>query len=267
MDDAALVGRELRRLEQAENFPVALRVLPRRYRRDLRTVYDTARLIDDAGDDPSASREQRLERLGGIEAGLRRSLDPAGRLPLQPFLDLIAANRQDQAVARYPSYDDLAGYCRLSANPVGRLVLAVFDVDDEQARQLSDDVCTALQLLEHCQDVAEDKRLRDRVYLPQDDLARFGVTDADLTSPVTPVGLRRAIAMQVDRAAALFESGPALLRRLHGAARLAVAGYVAGGLATADALRRCDYNVGATTPKPRGQDIARHAVRLLVVRR
>ncbi|HET6909458.1 MAG TPA: squalene synthase HpnC [Mycobacteriales bacterium] len=276
IDDAAA----LRRLERAENFPVALRFLPPRYRRDLRAVYDVARVIDDAGDDPHATSAERLRRLDFLAADLQTAfaggtprlapvqvLRPAiadGRLAPEPFLDLIEANRRDQTVTRYPSYDDLLGYCALSAEPVGRIVLAVFGVDDRQARALSDRVCTALQLLEHCQDVAEDKRDRDRVYLPMEDLAHFGVADSDLDVSPTPPPLRQAVARQVDRAAVLLEDGSTLVRRLHGAARVAIAGYAAGGLATVDALRRSDYDVCTQTPVPRKRDVVTHGFRLLV---
>ena len=276
IDDAAA----LRRLERAENFPVALRFLPPRYRRDLRAVYDVARVIDDAGDDPLTTSKERLRRLDLLAADLQvafaggtprlapvHALRPAiddGRLASQPFMDLIEANRRDQTVTRYPSYDDLLGYCALSAAPVGRIVLAVFGVDDPHAQVLSDRVCTALQVLEHCQDAAEDKRERDRVYLPLEDLAHFGAAESELEVSPTPAALRQAVARQVDRAAVLLEDGSSLVRRLRGAARVAIAGYVAGGVATVDALRRSDYDVCTQAPVPRKRDVATYALRLLV---
>lgn len=279
LDDAAA----LRRLERGENFPVALRVLPRRHRRDLHAVYDVARLIDDVGDDTSAAADQRLRWLDLVAADLRtafaggqprldavRGLLPAiidGRLDLAPFLALVEANRLDQSVSRYPTYDDLLHYCSLSADPVGRIVLAVFGVRDAEAGRLSDRVCTALQILEHCQDVAEDRRDRDRVYLPLEDLDRFGLTVADLDAPVTSTQLRALVAFEAARAAALLDDGARLVTRLHGAARVAVAGYVAGGRATVAALRRADHDVLGTTPKPRRRDVAAHAFALMAGRR
>jgi squalene synthase HpnC len=278
IDDAAA----LRRLERAENFPVALRFLPPRYRRDLRAVYHVARIIDDSGDDPLATPAQRLARLDLIATDLRlafeggtpqlapvRALWPAiadGRLAPAPFLDLVEANRRDQTITRYPSYDDLLAYCALSAAPVGRIVLAVFGVDDERTRELADRICIALQVLEHCQDVAEDARERGRIYLPLDDLAHFGVAESDLLVAPTAAPLRAVVARQVDRAALLLAEGSALVHRLHGAGRLAIAGYVAGGLATIDALRRAD-NVCSATLRPRRRDLVRHALLLLVGRR
>jgi len=254
----------MRRRERAENFPVALRVLPRRYRRALREAYSLARRIDEAGDDPTTSIDERLARLDVLTGEVRRL--HAGTPLERPFLDLIEANRLDQTVRRYPTYTDLLGYCRLSAEPIGRIVLAVFAVDDPEAAQRSDLVCTALQILEHCQDVAEDRRDLDRIYLPIEDLVRFGVDETDLDNALTPEPLRRLLAFQVDRAALLLDEGASVIGRLHGWARIAVAGYVAGGRATVDAIRNAGHDVLAGPPQPRKSDIARHAVRLLARR-
>jgi squalene synthase HpnC len=265
---AAALALDPRIRERAENFPVALRVLPARYRDPLHAAYALARRIDDVGDDPARSPVQRLDDLDALDAELRAGWDdrtPA--LPIEPFLDLLAANRADQTLTRIPAYDDLLAYCRLSANPIGRVVLAVFGADRPESVALSDDVCTALQILEHCQDVGEDRRDRDRVYLPADDLDRYGVSDEHLLAATTSRELRRVVAVEVDRANALLDSGGALVRRLTGWARVAVAGYVAGGRATVDALRRCDFDVLGVDASPRRRDIARHALRLLAVRR
>lgn len=259
---------EPRARERAENFPVALRALPARYRDPLHAAYALARRIDDVGDDPSRSPVSRLDDLDALDAELRSSWpDRAPALPLEPFLDLLAANRYDQTLTRIATYDDLLGYCRLSANPVGRVVLAVFGADAPEAAAWSDDVCTALQILEHCQDVGEDLRDRDRVYLPAEDLDRYGVTEADLRAATASRELRRLVAAEVDRASVLLDSGGPLIRLLRGWARVAVAGYVGGGRATVDALRRCDFDVLAADATPRRRDVARHTLRLLAVRR
>jgi squalene synthase HpnC len=256
----------LQALERAENFPVALRILPRRYRYPLRDAYALARRIDDAGDDPRRSPQERLAALDDLAAEVRAR--HAGTPFEQPFLDLVAANRRDQTVTRYPTYGDLRAYCRLSAEPVGRVVLAVFGVDDAETTRLSDLVCTALQILEHCQDVVEDRRDRDRIYLPAEDLVRFGVAEGDLDAPSgrdrpASDGVRRLVAYEVDRAAALLDEGAPIVGRLHGWSRVAVAGYVAGGRATVDAIRRADHDVLSATPRPRGREVARRAVPLV----
>lgn len=262
---AAPSAPQLRRMERAENFPVALRVLPRRYRDALREAYSLARRIDEAGDDPAATVAERLSRLDALaaEVAARHRGTPFER----PFLDLVEANRLDQTVRRYPTYDDLLGYCRLSADPIGRVVLAVFGVDDAGTAELSDLVCTALQILEHCQDVAEDRRDRGRIYLPEEDLSRFGVEAEDLDATVTPAHVRRLVAFEVDRADQMLGAGAAIVGRLRGWARVAVAGYVAGGLATVDALRRADFDVLAGCPRPNASTTLRHAARLLARRR
>ena len=238
-----------------------MRVLPAEVRARLHATYSLARQIDDAGDDSRRTPEQRLADLDAIADEVRVRF--AGTELEAPFLDLVEANRLDQVVTRYPTYADLLGYCRLSAEPVGRIVLGVFDIDDAETARLSDLVCTALQILEHCQDVAEDRRDRDRVYLPLEDLARFGVDEHDLDATTSPDPVRRLLEFEVGRARSLLDEGAAIVRRLRGWARIAVAGYVAGGRATADALRRADYDVLAGTVRPRTRDVARHAIALV----
>jgi squalene synthase HpnC len=188
-----------------ENFPVALKVLPRALRADLLAIYGFARFVDDIGDESDADTADRLAALDLVDAdltalfaGREAALTPlmpltapirAGRFPEQPLRRLVEANRMDQQVSSYPTFADLRHYCTLSADPVGRLVLAAFGADDADRVGLSDDVCTGLQLAEHWQDVAEDHG-RGRVYLPQEDLARFGVTDADLGADHASPALR-----------------------------------------------------------------------------
>jgi squalene synthase HpnC len=263
-----------------ENFPVASRLLPARYRRHLLAVYGFARLVDDIGDEARPGDRTRLLDL--VEQDLDRVYDPAGEphlpvirtlsatvhacdLPREWFTRLIDANRQDQHVTRYPTYEALRRYCDLSAAPVGRLVLAIFGVHDPTAARRSDDVCTALQLVEHWQDVAEDRR-RGRVYLPAEDLAAYRVPDVDLDRDHASPALRRLILFETERAHTLLQAGAAVLTRLRGWARIAVAGYIAGGLATVDALRRSRGDVLAATPRPRRHDVARHLLRLLLRR-
>jgi len=161
---------------------------------------------------------------------------------------LIQANRQDQTVSRYTTFTDLLGYCRLSANPVGRIVLRVFGSATPERERLSDLVCTALQLAEHWQDVAEDFG-RDRIYLPGEDMEAFGCTQRDLAAGAgaTP-RLRKLMQFETERAARLLDEGAALTGTLRGWARLAVAGYVAGGRATLAAITVA----GAGSPGPAG---------------
>ena len=271
----------LRDKRRGENFPVAMRVLPRRLSRHLVAVYDFARVVDDLGDEATGDRLALLDAFaadlatiwdGGVpDSTVLRRLSGTVRacgLPREPFEQLVEANRWDQRISRYSSYAELLAYCSLSANPVGRIVLGIFaagppDIDAD-AVELSDRVCSALQLIEHWQDVAEDRRA-GRVYLPAEDLAAYQVTEADLDGRQTPQAVRRLLAFETDRAAALLDSGAPLVRRLHGWARLAVAGYVAGGRAAIDALRRERWDVLAVTPRVRRRDVLGHVLRLLLL--
>lgn len=256
----------------AENFPVALRMLPRRYREHLMAVYRFARTVDDAGDE--APPDQRQQLLADLAEDLERLYtpqighdtgpdsqprDPAVRglastvaecaIPAKPFRDLIAANQQDQVVFRYQTFADLLGYCELSANPVGRIVLHVFGVSTPDRAGLSDCVCSGLQIVEHLQDVAEDYRA-GRIYLPLDDLRSHGCTEAELAGSTASRQLRELIADEAAKAAALISAGSPLIGQLRGPARAAVAGYVAGGRAALAALARARHDVLAVTAKP-----------------
>ena len=249
-------------LERAatENFSVAPFLLGRATRSHLRAIYGFARLVDELGDEAAGDRLVLLDR---FEEDLDRAFDGTPEhpllvrlaptihrlhLPRAPFARLIEANRRDQVVARYETYDELIAYCDLSANPVGELVLHVFGAATADRIELSDSVCTALQILEHLQDVAEDFR-RGRIYLPAEDLARFGVEPDDLAAPPASTELRALVAFEAGRARALLEEGGALVGRLRGLARVAVAGYVGGGIATVDALAAAHFDVLASTPR------------------
>ena len=258
-----------------ENFPVALRVLPARWRANLTALYGFARLTDDLGDEPlpglpggtsqetiTATRLRLLDDLqadvatiydGGVPTldaikALQKTVEECG-IPRQPFDDLIQANRQDQLVKRYESYEDLKRYCELSANPVGQVVLYIVGAATQDRLRLSDSICTALQLVEHWQDVAEDLG-NGRVYLPREDLRRFGVTEADLARPSAAASVVELMTFEVNRAAELLGEGAPLVGTLSGAARLAIAGYLAGGRAALRAIRQAGYDVLRVTPKP-----------------
>jgi squalene synthase HpnC len=260
-----------------ENFPVAPFFLPRAWRTDLMAVYGFARLVDDIGDGdlapggadarllgvPEDRADDRLLMLDAFEEDLRRVFDGTPRHPLlrrmaptvrrraltpEPFLGLIAANRQDQLVARYETYDDLLAYCELSANPVGRLVLAVTGTSTPERIRRSDEICTALQIVEHLQDVAEDLG-RDRIYLPAEDMKRFHVQESDLAAPTANASVRALIAYEAARARDLLNEGAPLVGSVHGRLRLLLAGFVAGGRAALRAIAAADHDVLPGPPK------------------
>jgi len=256
---------------RSENFPVASRFLPRRERSHLLAVYGFARLVDDAGDEAAGDRLALLDwiddELGKVYRGcpthpLMRRLVPTVRecrLPAEPFRRLIEANRQDQRVIRYETIDDLLGYCELSANPVGHLVLHILGAATPERMRLSDAVCSGLQLTEHWQDVAEDAA-RGRIYLPAADMERFGCAESDLSAPPASGPLRALIAFEIGRARALLDAGLPLVRTLRGRPALAVAAFVAGGRAALDAIERGGHEVLGGPPRPS----RRHRIRALV---
>jgi squalene synthase HpnC len=267
----------LMELRHGENFSVAAVWIPRRERRLLLAVYAYSRFVDEVGD---GGRGDALNTLAAIEHDVRAgaggearvpALRPVlaelegGGLPREPLLDLIEANRRDQHVHRYETWEDLLGYCRLSADPVGRLVLAAMDASNQATRPLSDSVCSALQVVEHLQDVREDA-LMGRIYVPGAELEAEGVSEAELLdAPTAGRGLRRVIALQAARARSMLVAGSPLVGMLRGWKRAAVAGYVAGGLAAISALAAADYDVLGARPRPgkaaRAFETARVAVR------
>jgi squalene synthase HpnC len=315
-----------------ENFPVALRILPARYRRHLMAVYRFARFVDDVGDERGPNHaehsepghaEHRLRVLDAVESDLDAAfsyfapaapppgavspppaappsgaVSPTGAapprlrvvrevartaaecaIPAQPFRMLIQANRQDQTVSRYATYGDLLGYCELSANPVGRIVLHIFGAATPERERLSDLICTALQLAEHWQDVAEDFAA-GRIYLPREDMEAFGCAESDLAVPAVPTGpageagepgtpprVRSLMRFETDRAGRLLDEGAALTGTFRGWARLAVAGYVAGGRAALAAIAASGYDVLSATPRPRRAKVATELFRAYVTGR
>lgn len=235
----------------SENFPVALRVLRAPERTALMAVYGFARLADELGDEFEGDRLAALDWLDGelsrayagqarapLLVALQRTL--AWRpLPRSPFERLIEANRVDQRVTRYETWEQLRSYCELSANPVGELVLAVFGLYTPERVSLSDRVCTGLQLTEHLQDVAEDAR-RGRVYLPARELARFGCSPERLDAP----GLADAVALECARARELLWAAAPLAASVgRWRPRLAIAAFAAGGLAALEQIERAGFQV------------------------
>jgi squalene synthase HpnC len=245
-----------------ENFPVASRFLPARTRDHLLAIYGFARLVDDLGDEAPGDRLARLDDverdLDRVYAGARPEHPLLRRLaitvrrfevPDAPFRKLIEANRQDQTVTSYATYQDLLAYCDLSANPVGQLVLCVFEAGTPSRMKLSDAICTGLQLTEHWQDVKEDLG-RGRVYLPQEDLAAFGCTRADLGAARPTEAFRHLMAFEVERAGALLDEGAPLAAELSGRLGVAVAAFVAGGRSALHAIARARFDVLGRSPRP-----------------
>lgn len=267
-----------------ENFTVGSWLLPKAKRRHVHAIYGYCRTVDDLGDEASpkttptmaglkaaanggAAKQDneasyRLELLDCWQAELEACYSGAPthpvmialqetiqtfEIPREPFQKLIEANRMDQRNQRQATYNDLLHYCDNSANPVGHLFLYLFGYRDEDRQRLSDATSTALQLANFWQDVARDYQ-KGRIYLPLEDLARFGYSEAELAQGVENDAFRKLMAFEVERAMGLFQEGAALVNLLEGQVKLDVALFTRGGVAVLDAIRRQNYNVLANRP-------------------
>ena len=256
-------------IDHYENFPVASVALPARYRPAVVAIYRYARAADDIADEGDAPPETRLERLArfgeqleAIGCGrapgealfdeLKRAIE-AHDLPLQPFRDLLDAFRQDVVQSRYRDYPQLLDYCRRSADPVGRLLLRLYRAESPENLRDADAICTALQLINFWQDVASDWA-RGRVYLPQDELARFGVEEAQIAGAVCDARWRALMAFQIERARRLMLGGAGLGGRLPGRIGLELRLIVAGGLRILHKIERSGMDVFRRRPVLRGLD-------------
>ncbi len=244
-----------------ENFTVGGLVLPQRVRGDVANVYAYCRWADNLADETAGSGQGlpllwwwQTELDACYEGRTRHPVFVALRqtirkfdIPRQPFADLLTAFRQDQTVCRYQTFEDLLGYCRNSANPVGKIVLCLAECQDPERVALSDSICTGLQLANFWQDVARDWQM-GRVYVPLEDCRRFGVDQAALgVAPCTPP-VRDLMAMQVERAERYLREGMPLLARMPRPWQLSVALFAHGGLEILKAIRRQNYDVLSRRP-------------------
>ncbi len=250
-----------------ENFHVASWFLPERLRPHFHAIYAYCRVSDDLGDevgDPAASLallDLWGEELDACYQGVARhpvfvalgETIRACEIPKEPFADLLVAFRQDQTVTRFPTIDDVFAYCRYSANPVGRIVLYACGYRDDERFALSDKTCTALQLANFWQDVRVDYT-KGRVYLPQEDMSRFGVDEINIAAHSFTPGFRELMRYEVDSAAALFRAGLPLIDKVDSELAVDLELFSSGGLAILKAIERQNYNVLVSRPsisKPR----------------
>ena len=270
-----------RSVDHYENFPVASFLLPRALRGPVAAIYWFARTADDFADEGQRSATERLallagyqEELAAIAAGrptdhpifvrLRPVISEFG-LPLQLFRDLLDAFAQDVVKTRYADYAELIDYCRRSADPVGRLLLHLFRTSDDNQLRQSDAICSALQLINHWQDVAIDIRKNDdgRIYLPADEMLHYGVSAEQLRAGVCNPAFRQLMQFQVGRARALMLSGAPLGRALPGRIGLEIRTIVAGGLRILDKIEAADYDVFNHRPRLTASDWPRLLFRAL----
>ena len=258
-------------VDHYENFPVASILMPKRLVPAVEAIYAFARSADDLADEGDATPGERLaalaaygQALDGIESGELQE-DPlfrrlAGvinqyRLPLQPLRDLLSAFRQDIVTTRYAGFEALLDYCARSANPVGLLMLSLYGAASERNVRDSDAICSALQLINFLQDVAIDRR-KDRIYIPLDDLAAFGVDPAQLDRGIADQRWRALMAFEVQRARALMLGGAPLAARLPGRIGWELRLVVQGGLRILDRIEQVDYDVFTRRPHLKPADWA-----------
>jgi len=239
-----------------ENFSVATWFLPARLRQHFYNVYAYCRISDDLGDEVG-NAQQSLELLDHWEAELNACYAGSPRhpvfvalqetvrqcgIPKHEFSDLLIAFRQDQTVARYETFDDLLGYCRYSANPVGHLVLYLCGYNDAERQQLSDYTCTALQLANFWQDVAVDYQ-KGRIYLPLEDLRRFGVTGDDIAQRRATPEFLSLMKFEVERARDWFQRGLTLVNNVNRDLAIDIELFSRGGQEILNAIERQGYDV------------------------
>ena len=263
-------------VDHYDNFPVASVLLPAPLREPVAAIYGFARSADDFADEGDLPPDQRRELLAGYQAELDaieqgrptqhpvflrlRPVIARYDLPLQLFRDLLDAFMQDVGKDRYRDFPELMDYCRRSADPVGRLLLHLFGHATAENLTRSDAICSALQLINHWQDVGIDagKGANGRIYLPQDDMARFGVSDGDVlrrsVGKPASTDFRQLLAFQVNRARALMLSGAPLGWDLPGRIGLEIRAIVAGGLRILDKIEAVDYDVFNRRPRLQAPD-------------
>ncbi len=250
-----------------ENFSVVTWFLPKQLHQHFYNVYAYCRISDDLGDEVG-DKQQSLLLLDEWEAELNQCYSGEPRhpvfvalretvrqfgIPQHEFSDLLIAFRQDQLVTRFPTFEDLLGYCQYSANPVGHLVLYLCGYRDEERQHLADFTCTALQLANFWQDVAVDYQ-KGRIYLPLESFAQFGVTESDIANHQATPQFRAMLKFEVERARDWFERGLPLARMVDRSLALDIELFSRGGLAILDAIERQDYDVLTRRPaisKPR----------------
>jgi squalene synthase HpnC len=259
-------------VDHYENFPVASILLPAPLREPVAAIYGFARSADDFADEGDLSPQQRRDLLAGYQAELDaiergqptqhpvflrlRPVVARYDLPLKLFRDLLDAFIQDVSKDRYRDYAELTDYCRRSADPVGRLLLHLFGHATAENLSRSDAICSALQLINHWQDVGIDavKGANGRIYLPQDEMTRFGVRDGDVLRRVASADFRNLLEFQVNRARNLMLSGASLGWDLPGRIGLEIRAIVAGGLRILDKIEAVDCDVFTRRPRLQAPD-------------
>jgi squalene synthase HpnC len=277
--DAAYAYCERMARHHYENFPVASRFVPAQLRRHMWAVYAFARSADDFADEPRYAG-RRAEALAFWEDELERAFHGEAQhpvfialhdtfekrpLPVTPLRDMLTALTMDLSVSRYPTWQSLEAYIQHAAHPVGRAVLYVFDYTDPSLHRYADDMCTALHLTNFIQDTAVDLR-KDRIYLPQEDLKHFGVTEAMLYARVMTQELRDLLRFEVARARSLFERGRPIVEKVGPDLGFELAMIWHGGMTVLDKIEAVSYDVFRRRPTLNAADKARMVAKAATMR-
>ncbi|PUA18513.1 squalene synthase HpnC [Glaciimonas sp. PCH181] len=263
-----------------ENFPVASWLMPARLRPAVQAIYAFARSADDIADEGDANAEERIAALSDYQAALDRieQQKPAESalfqalhvvvtqyaLPITPFRALLSAFKQDVVTTRYTNFEDLLDYCRRSANPVGCLMLHLYGAATPENLRDSDAICSALQLINFWQDVAIDWD-KQRIYLPLEDLQRFGVSEAHIANADSDQHWRNLMQFEIQRARKMMLDAAPLALRLPGRIGWELRLVVQGGLRILESIERVDYDIFRHRPKLRKTDwlmLGWHAIRM-----
>ena len=256
-------------VDHYENFPVASILLPKRLRRAVELIYHFARQADDFADEGDFPNAERLAKLDGFRTELKRiaqhetpqtplfcdlaAIISKHQLPLQLFHDLLDAFSQDVVKKRYVNFDEVLDYCRRSANPVGALLLHLYEEATPQNLAYSDAICTALQLINFWQDVTKDYAI-GRIYLPLDEMARYGVTEAHIAESRVDDAWQQLMQFQVQRARDMMQSGAPLGSILGGRIGLEMRLIIAGGNRILAKLERARFDMFRRRPVLRPLD-------------
>lgn len=239
-----------------ENFPVASFILPAKIRTAVTVVYVFARRADDLADEGNASNEERIQQLEQMEHELQQTIDgnlpddylylaladviKRFQIPTTLFTDLISAFKQDVVKKRYQDFGELMDYCRRSANPVGRLMLHLFEQADDKNLALSDGICSTLQLINFYQDLSQDYDEMQRIYIPAEDMQKYAVTEQHFATMNSDHNMRRLMQYEYERADKLLRAGGWLGKRLHGRAGFEIRLIIAAGTRVLNKLKQQD---------------------------
>lgn len=246
-----------------ENFPVASFIIPKNYRKEIAVIYWFARSADDIADEGNIDPENRLAMLNKFELDFKDALNGSGEnsnlkflaetiikhnLDPKNFTDLISAFKQDVTKKSYSTFSEILDYCSRSANPVGRILLALFKITDKQAKIYSDKVCTALQLTNFYQDTNIDFE-KGRNYYPQDEISMFKITQNVFELKENNPNIKALVKHNVERTQLLFDEGKKLLNYLNGRFKIEIKWTIAGGEKILEKIRKNDYDVFSARPK------------------